>query len=77
MAGYILEFYIHKFKLVVEVDGEIHDNPEAKMYDAERTKILEGLGLRVVRFTNREVLEDFEGVCAKLDGLLGITPRPP
>jgi very-short-patch-repair endonuclease len=71
LRGFILEFYVHKFKLVIEVDGEIHDSPEAQIYDAERTKVLEGIGLRVVRFTNDEVLEDFENVCAKLDELLG------
>lgn len=70
-AGYILEFYIHKFKLVIEVDGEIHDSPEAQSYDTERTKKLEALGLRVVRFRNHEILEDFESVCAKLAVLLG------
>jgi very-short-patch-repair endonuclease len=70
LKGFILEFYIHKFKLVIEVDGEIHDTPEAQLYDAERTKVLEGIGLRVVRFKNHEVLEDFENVCAELDELL-------
>ncbi|MEZ2245442.1 DUF559 domain-containing protein [Microcoleus sp.] len=41
---------------------------EAKQYDAERSGILEGYGLRVVRFTNVEVLQSFEGVCGELLG---------
>jgi very-short-patch-repair endonuclease len=61
--GFIADFYIPKLKLVIELDGEQHSEPDQQLYDAERTKVFEGYGLTVIRFTNREVMKNFEGVC--------------
>ncbi|MEB3886070.1 endonuclease domain-containing protein [Lyngbya sp. CCY1209] len=72
---FIVDFYCASLKLVIEVDGESHFTQQGKQSDAERTAILEGYGLRVIRFTNVEVLENFEGVCSELQGL--IPPNPP
>lgn len=47
---FIADFYNHETKLVIEIDGCIHDN--SKEYDDFRTKIIEHLGLRVIRFSN-------------------------
>jgi very-short-patch-repair endonuclease len=60
--NYIVDFYCAKLKLVIEVDGDSHFNEEAQAYDEQRTRILEGYGLRVLRFTNTEVLQNFEAV---------------
>ncbi|MCT7952706.1 endonuclease domain-containing protein [Ancylothrix sp. C2] len=49
------------------MDGESHFTAQGKYYDKERTRILEGNRLKVVRFTNLEVLRDFEGVCRQLE----------
>jgi very-short-patch-repair endonuclease len=49
--GFIADFYCHAAALVVEVDGAVH-NPE---YDAERDRLLGGLGISVLRFTNWQV----------------------
>ena len=54
---YIVDFICMKKKLVVEVDGGIHNEIKQKEYDGERTKDLEGYGLRVIRFSNEEVLD--------------------
>src|SRR6516165_3321237 len=62
---YIADFYCASLKLVVEIDGDSHATAEAIAYDAERTAFLEGLGLRVVRFSNREVMENLDGVFEK------------
>jgi very-short-patch-repair endonuclease len=56
------------------MDGESHFTEQGKQYDAERTGILEGYGLKVVRFTNVEVLQSFEGVCGELLGLIPSSP---
>jgi len=45
------------------VDGDYHYTEYAKAYDEDRTHILEGYGLKVIRFTNDEVLHNFEAVC--------------
>ena len=67
---YIIDFYCPKLKLVIEVDGESHFTPEAQEYDRRRTKILEGYGLQVLRFTNEQVKNNFEGVCQTIKGYL-------
>ncbi len=70
---FIVDFYCPARYLVIEIDGASHDSEEAQAYDGERTQILEGYGLTVLRFTNQEVLESFEGVCAAIEN----PPRPP
>jgi len=65
VGGFIVDFFCAKAKLVVEVDGPIHQSQRA--YDAERTQLLESLkDYRVIRFTNDEVLNDIDSVLAKI-----------
>jgi very-short-patch-repair endonuclease len=72
MDGYkrffIADFYCKKLKLVVEIDGGIHENQQE--YDACRTVITEQLGMRVVRFTNEEVRFKIEEVIRKFKDYL-------
>ena len=68
--NFIVEFYCAALRLVIEIDGDSHFTEQGKAYDAERTSVLEGYGLVVVRFTNVEVLQDFEGVCWRLECLV-------
>lgn len=67
VGNYIVDFYCHKAKLVVELDGSQHYRPEAMAHDRERTAYLDSLGLRVLRFTNLEVLRQFRRVCETID----------
>ena len=62
IGSYVVDFYCPKEKIVVELDGEVHFDEEAVKYDNERTKYLESLGLRVVRFENQDVLKNTEYV---------------
>ena len=57
---FIADFYCHKAKLVVEIDGAIHNNQ--KEYDIDRSDELNNLGLNVIRFTNEEVLNNIDSV---------------
>jgi cyclase len=59
---YIADFYCHKSKLISEVDGSIHDEPEIKEADDARQKELERWGYTIIRFTNQEVTEKTEEV---------------
>ena len=52
---YITNFYCHKLKLVIEIDGSVHDSAEAKVNDEQRQKDLENLDLTVIRFTNDQI----------------------
>ncbi len=56
IAPYIVDFYCHELGLVIELDGSQHGTDEGKEYDAERTKFLEALDLKVVRYWNHDVL---------------------
>jgi len=59
---YIADFYCHKLKLVIEIDGSIHDSEEAKSNDKRRQQDLEDLNLKVIRFTNHQVKNEIENV---------------
>jgi len=62
--GFIVDFYCHAAGLVVEVDGEVHQQQAA--YDAERDRILSARGLRIVRIKNEEVTQNLLGVLSHI-----------
>jgi very-short-patch-repair endonuclease len=64
--NFIVDFYCSKLNLVIEVDGSVHDSLEAKVSDEKRTEILQNYGLKVIRFSNKDVEENFEYVCRKI-----------
>jgi very-short-patch-repair endonuclease len=64
---YIVDFYCAALKLVIEIDGDIHDPLDAQEYDARRTEILEWYGLHVLRFSNRVVQYNFDEVCRAIE----------
>jgi very-short-patch-repair endonuclease len=55
VAGFIVDFYCAKLRLVIEIDGPVHETSQGRGYDRERDAILEGLGLQVVRIPNGDV----------------------
>jgi len=67
LGKYIVDFYCAKAKLVIELDGSQHYDEKAESYDAERTEYLSGFGIKVLRFSNYELLKNFEGVCLHID----------
>lgn len=68
--NFIVDFYCAKLKLLIEVDGDSHFSAEAQIKDEERTQVLQGYGLKVIRFTNDDVLKNFEEVCAAIQSFL-------
>jgi very-short-patch-repair endonuclease len=62
--GFIVDFYCHSASLVIEVDGEIHQN-QVK-YDIEREQALQEHNLQVIRFRNEEILNNLPEVLAKI-----------
>jgi very-short-patch-repair endonuclease len=63
---YIADFYCHKLKLVIEIDGGYHQTCEQKELDIERTNVIEFQGLKVIRFTNEEVVSNVSSVITKI-----------
>ncbi len=67
---FIVDFYCPNLKLVIEIDGDSHYTKDAIIYDQARTEKLESYDLRIIRFTNQEVLHNFEVVCGVIEGLI-------
>ncbi|MHA4737829.1 endonuclease domain-containing protein [Dyadobacter sp. MSC1_007] len=63
---FIVDFYCHELKLVIEVDGGIHLVPENASYDQMRSELIGEFGIKVIRFRNEEVLFQTEKVLAAI-----------
>ena len=61
--NYIIDFYIAKSKLAIELDGIQHNFPENKSADENRDKYLLGYGIKVLRYSNVEINQNFIAVC--------------
>ena len=59
---YVPDFYAHSIKLVIELDGDIHEEKSVKFTDEDREMNLMLSGLYILRFPNEEVYNDIEGV---------------
>jgi len=70
IGPYIADFYCPECRVIIELDGAGHYNVIASEYDAQRTIYLEKLGMRVIRFENREVTENLEIVLDRIRALL-------
>jgi very-short-patch-repair endonuclease len=66
IGPYVADFYCHALKLVVELDGGIHDTIEQTAHDENRDANLRALGYSILRFTNQQVLETPELVLAEI-----------
>ncbi len=67
IGPYIVDFYCYRARLIVELDGSQHCEPEALAYDQRRTAFLQQQGLRVLRISNLDVLRSFRSVCTHID----------
>ena len=65
--NFVADFYCHKARLIIELDGAQHYTPEGRAYDEDRTKAFEKYGLQVLRFSNKDIETKFEGVCYVID----------
>jgi very-short-patch-repair endonuclease len=72
---FVVDFYAAQARLVIEVDGSVHDlTPEE---DALRQELIEALGLRVLRFSNDEVLQHIGAVVRRIEEALRTSGSPP
>ena len=63
IGNYIADFYCHEARLVIELDGSQHMQPENQAHDAIRTAYFESLNIRVLRYHNTDIHHNFHGVC--------------
>jgi very-short-patch-repair endonuclease len=64
--NFVVDFYCPEFKLAIEVDGESHNKPDAKEYDAEREDIIKQHGITFLRFANTEIIHNLDDVLTKI-----------
>jgi very-short-patch-repair endonuclease len=66
IGNYIVDFYLASDKLIIELDGEVHQNPMAADYDEKRTDYLQSLGFTVIRFENKMVFDNLASVLMEI-----------
>ena len=76
-GSYIVDFYCHQAKLVLELDGSQHCEPRDIEYDRKRTAYLEGIGLHVMRISNLDIMWQFRAVCEMIDDTVRRKLSPP
>ncbi len=64
---FVVDFYCHSARLVIELDGSQHYTSDGKSYDKARTDVLNGYGLKVIRFSDADIDNNFDGVCREID----------
>lgn len=64
---YVADFYCHALKLIIELDGSIHDDKFVKAYDDARETELKSLGLTILRFSNKEVFSNIKHVLNEIE----------
>ena len=67
ILNYIADFYCAKAKLIIEVDGKQHLSPDNTEYDNIRSEYLNSIDIKVVRFSNDEINNNFDIVCSKIE----------
>ena len=77
VANYVVDFYCHRAKLVIELDGGIHEVEEVKRSDQERENHLRALGLKVLRFKNEYILSNLSSVLEKIAETIRTIQLPP
>ena len=70
IGDFIADFYCHKAKLIIEIDGSQHHTNVGKIKDEIRTEKLEELGLTIIRFTNHQIDTKFRSVCNYIDEIV-------
>ena len=68
--NFIADFYCHSARLIIELDGSQHYTNKGRVQDEARTEILERYGIYVLRFSNKDIDENFEGVCRMIDRVI-------
>ena len=70
IGNYIVDFVSVEIKLVIEIDGGQHNEPDSIEYDAKRTGFLEEHGYRVLRFWNNDIYTNIDGVISELERVI-------
>jgi len=67
IKDFIVDFFCYDAVIVIEVDGSVHEETSQKERDEQRTIIFKGFGIREIRFTNKEVMNQIDQVIKKIE----------
>ena len=70
IESFVVDFYCSKAKLAIELDGSQHYTEQGSAYDQQRSAVIEKYGILVLRFSNKEVDENFHNVCETINELV-------
>ena len=73
---FVVDFYCHKYKLAIEVDGEIHLKEEIREHDDGRAHDIEKLGIKILRFKNKEIFDDIGTVLSRILNEINLYKSP-
>ncbi|WP_439651153.1 endonuclease domain-containing protein [Pontibacter harenae] len=68
VGNFILDFYCPSEHLAIELDGQVHQHAAAEQADIERDQALQELGIKVIRFENKEVFNNLQAVLHEISG---------
>lgn len=68
--NFVVDFYCHQARLVIELDGSQHYSMDGKEHDKIRTEIIGQYEIQVLRFSNKDIDEKFDGVCCMIDRVI-------
>ncbi len=72
VGNYIVDFFCSEAKLVIELDGSQHFDPEGLAYDHKRTEYIQAQGFLVLRYSNTDINQNFRGVCEHIDRIVSL-----
>ena len=67
IENFIVDFYCPEEKLIIELDGEVHKNPEAEEHDSKHTERLRSMGFKILRFENKMVFDALPSVLKEIE----------
>ena len=70
IGNFIADFYCHKAKIIIELDGSQHFTNLGMQKDFFRTQFFEGYDIEVIRFSNKQIRDNFSGVCEYIDKII-------
>ena len=70
IGRYIVDFFCCGKKLIIELDGSVHEDEDRKTYDEKRQRELEFMGYRVIRFKDREILDNLDKTLKKIKKII-------
>ena len=67
---FVIDFYSPEIKFAIELDGDVHNNPDQKEYDVKRQEYLETFGITFLRITNDELMSNANLAFAKIENAI-------